>query len=299
MKTLLLLLTLSISYSLFAQSYRPYILPNKTWDIQDTEGNDICFGTKYRRMLLDRDTLIDGERWFFIATRKTKESTCANDTLTADVFVGHTIIREDTAARRVWWRDLSTTNGGPFPILDFAAQIGDTVRLGATQIEEGILQDIQPYTLLNGEVTREFFFDTNNGPTSIIEGVGGGFNLFDPFLVGLGFASTTICVKENDNPIYSEAPDGLSCFLKTVDSDAPSRVLMEVYPNPTNHKMTVRYNIPLAEVTIWSVVGEKLYESAESSSFEVDLSPYPAGVYLLQVQSMNGKLKQIRRIVKY
>jgi hypothetical protein len=69
---------------------------------------------------------------------------------------------------------------------------------------------------------------------------------------------------------------------------------------PVNDKLHISFSKPplQAGISIYSLNGEKLYSSQINiSQGEIDLSKYPAGVYLLKVISAEGHVS-INKIVK-
>jgi len=75
---------------------------------------------------------------------------------------------------------------------------------------------------------------------------------------------------------------------------------VRVYPNPTYDQVTVELTdgTTRAEITVYSMVGEKLFNQALNgeTEFRFELSERPAGIYLVHVQS--GDKSEIVKIVK-
>lgn len=76
---------------------------------------------------------------------------------------------------------------------------------------------------------------------------------------------------------------------------------LDVFPNPVASQTTVRWNIDAERLSLWDAHGRLLQqwlmeETAVAGSQVLDLSLYPAGTYLLRIESDNQLLT--RRIVK-
>ncbi len=65
-----------------------------------------------------------------------------------------------------------------------------------------------------------------------------------------------------------------------------------VYPNPANEKITVdlsNSNTTTATIKLMNIVGETmLVEQTNDTKHQLDLSSFPNGVYLIQIQSNNS-----------
>jgi hypothetical protein len=72
--------------------------------------------------------------------------------------------------------------------------------------------------------------------------------------------------------------------------------IINVYPNPTNNKITVESNEVINSFELHDITGKLLKNEVVSSKFEVDLSNFKNGIYFL---TLNEKGKQVhKKIVK-
>jgi hypothetical protein len=62
-----------------------------------------------------------------------------------------------------------------------------------------------------------------------------------------------------------------------------------LYPNPTNGLLNIVVNAPIQTVILFNLNGEQLELFTTS---EIDLSPFPSGIYLLQINTENGTAHQ-------
>jgi hypothetical protein len=77
---------------------------------------------------------------------------------------------------------------------------------------------------------------------------------------------------------------------------------VNVYPNPSSGKFTVKVQLPTAEqtkITVTNLVGQQVAVVAEgmmsSNTISVDLSNQASGVYMLNIQTANHNV--VKRIV--
>lgn len=78
-----------------------------------------------------------------------------------------------------------------------------------------------------------------------------------------------------------------------------SNVILSVYPNPTNDKVTIDSNGEVKSIEIYSITGAKIYSKSNilnSASNVVDLSTFQNGVYVLIVN--DGVKRHTMKIVK-
>jgi alpha-amylase len=73
------------------------------------------------------------------------------------------------------------------------------------------------------------------------------------------------------------------------------------YPNPTHDKVFVTVPNGVKEITVFSAMGSQLFVkpiSAPTSSYMIDLSSYPSGLYYITLSSNNGK-RLSKAVMKY
>jgi hypothetical protein len=74
---------------------------------------------------------------------------------------------------------------------------------------------------------------------------------------------------------------------------------ISVYPNPTNNRLFVISEYPLEQAEVWNNLGLQLYQGLfNSTSIEIDVRAYPAGVYYLKVCTVKGEHNRIKFIIK-
>ena len=82
-------------------------------------------------------------------------------------------------------------------------------------------------------------------------------------------------------------------------NDVDNLLELSIYPNPVVDLITIRSNSLMNSVVLFDLKGDVLYQETNfnSQNKTIDFSSLPAGVYLLSVNSTNGK--SLQKIVKY
>jgi hypothetical protein len=68
-----------------------------------------------------------------------------------------------------------------------------------------------------------------------------------------------------------------------------------LYPNPTKGIVFLDSEKPIANTTVYSILGQRITTAFENG--EIDLSSLPAGIYCLQIETETGN-SQTHKIVK-
>jgi hypothetical protein len=97
-------------------------------------------------------------------------------------------------------------------------------------------------------------------------------------------AETGFCVDAN-------ATFNTNCNLSVEDYE---NLKIEVYPNPTESKLTIQSLTPIKKITIHSLLGNEVLEKYNTST--IDLTNLKSGVYLLNVSTENQT--EILKIIK-
>jgi hypothetical protein len=69
-----------------------------------------------------------------------------------------------------------------------------------------------------------------------------------------------------------------------------------VYPNPFKEKVSVRSELLIASIWLTDLSGKRLLE--KDNSIEITTETLPSGVYLISIQTIDGKI-ETQRIIKY
>ena len=84
-----------------------------------------------------------------------------------------------------------------------------------------------------------------------------------------------------------------SCFLSSEDTILNNQ--FEIYPNPVSNILTINYsnNIQLKNISIYTILGQKLFETTENL---IDFSSYSDGMYFVEISTDRGTIS--KKIVK-
>ena len=133
--------------------------------------------------------------------------------------------------------------------------------------------------------------------------------------------SGDIFIEDIDHGIIMKSPDGncwrgtlnnlgqlqftqVDCGELTVSTPEPEPAQnsgIRIYPNPTGNRVTVE--IPAgnacAQLSIKSSGGRELAAiNLSNISNHIDMAGYPAGIYFFYISSENGKLVEVKKVVK-
>ena len=141
------------------------------------------------------------------------------------------------------------------------------------------------------------YFGDNHDPVMWIEGIGSNDGLFSPgggcnIVDGIGFLT---CFEEHDTLKY-----GMECNLTYDGVSMPeANKSLQIFPNPAAGKFSIICNNPAAveaELIVYSPAGQMIYHQKMTTSVTmrpaVDLTSYPGGLYLVQLQSAETTLME-------
>jgi len=86
----------------------------------------------------------------------------------------------------------------------------------------------------------------------------------------------------------------LNCAISTLGTDeVGNETAVNIYPNPTNGIVTVNASKNIEHIKVYNVTGENIYTAAANTSTStLDLNLYPAGVYFVEVKTVEGMVRQ-------
>jgi len=286
----LLFISLLLPCFCFGQSYHSLVDTNKVWSIiEHTEGwVDTVWVDAWDTYFLkfNEDTTI--------GTYQYKKLIKSNDSLQV-IWTDFGYIREDTN-KRVYARLNDTSE---VLIYDFSLNTGDSTIIyeygwGYPNTYDCPMEvkvdSVDSVTLLNGEVRKRWFTNiqfTLPGQVVWIEGIGGanGLLIHDYCFVGDILTRELLCFAENDTLKYQH-PSYNNCYYSTVGiKENQKKHLLKAYPNPTSGKFTVQG--ATAEIQIFDLFGRLVLRSNKP---EIDMSSYPASIYMIKVGEAVRKL---------
>jgi len=99
----------------------------------------------------------------------------------------------------------------------------------------------------------------------------------------------------------------LGCLLVHLEAPAPGRVTLSCAPNPARGWAYVDYLLPQAveglEASVWDLAGRRVFyrrepARADSGSLALDVSGWPAGMYVVRLQA-GGQVLGVEKLVVY
>lgn len=114
-------------------------------------------------------------------------------------------------------------------------------------------------------------------------------------LVASGFADSTKNSKGPKLHLYYARPSGgalvrLPIYTVSV-SEVDNESGVNIYPNPANETLYIKSKAPIQSISVTNTVGVQV-KNIQTQANTVDISNLPAGVYIAEVQTTNGKITQ-------
>lgn len=264
----------------------------------------------YKQVRYDRDSTINGQNWQVFAVTGLSELRTGpgpNDIMQDTNAVFPNVLLA-TRSDSVFYMDIQNQ---VHVLYDFNADVGDkwqfaypTTTLGCYATPEATVTAIG-YDTINGQAYK--YWEITN-PMDTIQGVymcASGYCLPTKIYQHIGTAwhselftpSPNIC----NGGAFTLAYHQLRCFSngtinvnftqKACDywsllsmAEYPS-TKTKIYPNPTEKYITIQSETPIAYAEIYSLQGQKLYETTLTDLIEL---PEAAGIYLLSIHFKNG-----------
>lgn len=114
-------------------------------------------------------------------------------------------------------------------------------------------------------------------------------------LVASGFADSTKNSKGPKLHLYYARPSGGALVRLPINTVSVSEVEnkngIDIYPNPANETLFIKTKTPIQSVSIVNTVGIQV-KNIQTQVDAIDISSLPAGVYIAEVQTTNGKITQ-------
>ena len=289
--------------------YHPFPDSNAVWGMGAGCTDWNCGTYRYVQDYIAGDTVIDGNAYKNIGQSVSIDYEGCSCTIPEDL--GEGFLREDTAARKVYWRFPGST--ADTLLYDFTLELGDTLRglygnSGMCSSTVFTVQSIDSVPVGSSYRKRINFtsidFDSCS-PTSIIEGVGSTTGLTTCYATPTSFAIRLDCFTVGDSLFYL-APCGttsLACGnLPSGVSDGAGFAdkLIAFHPNPTAGimKLVCHFSQPSLDLLIYDVTGKAVYRnhiSQEQST--IDITALGKGIYMALV-FQSGVLIRAEKLVK-
>jgi len=285
----LLVCAMAIAVPVKAQfnDYHPFPDSNAVWGMTSWCMDGQCGDAAHIQNSYAGDTLIDGFQYKRI--QEIFVMTSSNGCCYPPEDLGSGFIREDTIAKKVYWR--SEAMAGDTLLYDFDVQVGDTLTgyMGSCDMTwtvgsiDSILIDLNYRKRINYEVS----FDPGI-QFSIIEGIGSTYGLttcpFVPFEMGIFLSCYTV---DGDLLYPPSGADMAACGDLTSAVD-PHMALgsspLTCMPNPATDRLVLqcdvsRLPLDVSVVDLTGVVHLRYVLNMANSA--IDISSLSSGVYFL------------------
>lgn len=312
MKKFLIVFFLSF-FTFLAHAQNFIHFPDSAYWRVDWAYNDpfICNVTYYYSYYWGGDTIIGSNNYKKLMSSGwtfTGDIICENPPNPMIGYVG--AIREDTVANKVFFQP---TWGSPTDTLlyDYNLNVGDTIK-GYLPSFNNITVDSIDSVLIGTTYHRRWILD-NQEEGAIIEGIGSTYGLIEYIGVQLlgGYLSALICISDSSGVLATcnfMAPSQTSMFW-SFTSNMPCQLIigtkineysiaqekLHIYPNPTRGKFRVEgLEFGVEEIEIYDLFGRLVLRlptgQAGSKEAQIDMSSYPAGLYIYRIGAARGKL---------
>lgn len=189
-------------------------------------------------------------------------------------------------------------------LFDFSLSIGDTIPQSLSFDEDisgyCVVSDIDSIYMYDNYYKRFYFeaqYETMYEEDFYIEGIGHNAGLIIPYGLGFEILYFARAYRKGEIPYY-QFPDGEGCdFSVSINEQEGEKFGFEIYPNPVYDQLQLKIanSIQVKNIRIYSISGKALMNLSPSKS--IDISGLPSGMYLLEVESVDG-FKEFKRFVK-
>ncbi|MDA3882446.1 MAG: T9SS type A sorting domain-containing protein [Bacteroidales bacterium] len=269
MKTIIFLLFISISWSIYAQDF---LIENKTWSqVFITSGNHSKSTSIFK---ISSDTVIHSQTY--------KKVLISNDS-TKSWQLHDWALREDAGI--VIKHHLNFDNDEEDTLYNFNVSEGDSIKIDNNSPYQMHVDSIKMINTL-----RYFFLSIGNFNTIWIQGVGNIDNLFEPTgnTLLVGGSSHILCCKSENNDIYINKNFN-TCYLNSVDIEELSST-EDISFQQSENTIKISSILNKNHIQIFSLRGELCTEKIlDMGTKEFDLSHLPSGIYIVII---NKKFKK-------
>jgi hypothetical protein len=283
--------------------YHPFPDSNAVWGIRAfCMDAGLCGDLTYIKYYYGGDTLINGSNYKIILQQglmMTSGNCCGVPT-----GAGAGYLRQDTVAKKVYWRDQSMSNDTL--LYDFSVNVGDTLK-GLVAFCQTLTVHSIDSILIGTTYRKRINYDVPPFapcPYSIIEGIGGTSGLTYYYYGPAEMGSELTCFSENGNLLYLNScnPDTIPCGDLTVGvNEFPQNAQSLVFPNPFHSVINLQSqqkNLPL-KLFFYDVLGKIHLETEITTELStIDLSFLSKGVYFIKIENESRKI-EFKKIVKY
>jgi hypothetical protein len=294
---LLLFLFFTITSIGFAQ-YIPITRDSAEWRAWYIHKFDNNIYTEYVGAFYNHleDTLINGSTYYQFDHYSNARSPFNKDFL----------VREDTAARRVYVRHLDYTFMRTLPnseylYYDFSLNVGDTLFTGfdynnnpvywTVLTKDSLVIDGSKRLYLDVKINDQVNFTGNPSRTDRwIEGIGSEVEFNNPISPSINVFEASfdlVCYKNLSKGFSyetSKTPYDCNSSIKLIESEA--QLKLEVYPNPVLNELKLDFNSSFSgSISLVNLAGIQVLHQQSQNAFKTKLSveSLASGIYILHI----------------
>ncbi|MEI6765412.1 MAG: T9SS type A sorting domain-containing protein [Bacteroidota bacterium] len=215
-------------------------------------------------------------------------------------------LREDTATGRAWFLDKSA-QPREYLIMDLSLNVGDTFIIPHCYYPADSVCIVDSVVYAGGKKIVYLSSSAvlyNDGVLAFIEGIGPNTGInFQQFQASAYHppASLLLCAYKdgvqsyaNTNPIFSSY-----CFVDWIGISENRKEAsdLRIYPNPSDYKIVAEFSGAMPySIEIFNSVGRRItfVKDIRLSPFEINLSDYSQGMYLLKTTDGKGKSEGVK-----
>ncbi|MFZ4414227.1 MAG: T9SS type A sorting domain-containing protein [Bacteroidales bacterium] len=288
MKDILLSLTMMLCLNSVIGQNIHFPDSNAIWSVYDqkyfVDGDSSFNATEYKKYYFSNDSIVTTVSFF-------------------------ALLREDTITRKVYAIAAGSTQENL--LYDFSLAVNDTaivypfsfpIYSGPISIKVESIDSI----LIAGDYYTRFKIIGLDFPYGIeeywIEGIGSTMGIFNSGITGICVTDITfptlLCFEKEGATLYHN-PDFFNCYEHYpvgIEETAPA-FRSKIYPNPTNSSLKIESEKEIIYYQLLSCTGMILLDGKVGmTSFTLDISDFPPGIYLITLNTANGTI--VKKIIK-
>ncbi len=211
-------------------------------------------------------------------------------------------IREDTITGRVWYLDKSIDHK-EYLIMDLSLNVGDTFIINNTPFPGDSISIVDSIKYIDGNkvlylTVNSIVIVSPDYVLTFIEGIGPNAGIVYQHEQSLDYETGTILlcsykdfvqVYAHSNPLFSG-----QCNVQSggIEENMTENLRLKIFPNPSSDKIQIELEgTMLYSLEIFDYTGKIISSKTNiySTSFDIDMTEYPSGIYLLKVKGDDGK----------
>ncbi|GAB4499443.1 MAG: hypothetical protein OHK0019_36510 [Saprospiraceae bacterium] len=286
MKKICLLFVLLPATAAFSQTYFPFIQNGVYRDEFWAPELQFCTFFYGSRFWFQGDSVVNGQIYQKMCSAPIQGAPntvfCPPYTVDTSIYSVFALMREDTAARKVYRYDFDA--GVEFLLFDFSAQVGDSTTVGYPP-EKVYIENEWYETWADGSNRRKLVVRVPvGGETFWIESLGASNNLWNP-TSEMCICPHGYCYQQNGENLYG----GVCAQIVSADEVKIAPLELKITPNPASQNIVIqifeRERNP-DRIVVFDMFGKVVARqetAGNQSNFEINVSHLPAAVYSVSV----------------